>query len=131
MTHDAAVPSDAPEPKPLSRLLAEALDEAGISNSELARRLADASGTKPASKRRLVQKYLRGETTDLTRQSARDLADALGRPPSYFLNITPRPTHKDLVEQVAEIAAQVERLRRLVESRNPGEDPPRAAGAST
>ena len=66
--------------------LQRVLDEQGISNRELARRLAGTTEEKAvAGRRRQIVRWLNGETENPTRPTRRRVALALGLEPDYFI----------------------------------------------
>lgn len=89
--------------------LAAAMAEAGISQRELARRMA-ASAEKRESMRRQIAKWL--DTTKPEPPNAKRLAAELGKPADYF--VTARRKRADqLAELVERMQATQARLRRL------------------
>lgn len=77
-------PADTNGTEPFPAVLRAAIEEAEISVSELARRVAKASGTEVQSERRGLQRYLKGEVVPEPDKAA-ILAQALGRPESDFV----------------------------------------------
>lgn len=99
-------------PKHIPTLLADAIREAGISVAALSRKWAKLTGTKPESKRRLLQKYLSGETVP-DEPSARQLGPLLGKPPFYFVTARARVSRRDLDAVWLEIARIYEAMGQL------------------
>lgn len=105
------VPVAAPregDPRPsVAELLATAIDEAGISQRELARRLAGSDQSRLEAERRNVSRWMAGVAP--TRKSALRLAKILGREAEEFA--PPKRDEgaalDDLEKRVAELEAQV------------------------
>jgi transcriptional regulator with XRE-family HTH domain len=105
------------DPSPHAQTFAEALqrvlDEQGISNRELARRLAGTREEKAvAGRRRQIVRWLNGETANPTRATRRTVAVALGLEPDYFLTAA-RPSDV-LLARLGVLEKQVERIEQLL-----------------
>ncbi len=89
------VPHDDPPAKHIPTLLDDAIRAAGTNVTAVARKLAALNGTKMESKRRLLQKYLAGETVP-DEPSARQLAEVLDTSEDHFVTERPRVSRRDL-----------------------------------
>lgn len=124
--------------KDVAALLDEALEDAGITQYELAKRMAELRGTHLGSQDqaiRRIRRYGQTPTEDVARDLARsfeelDLADdhfVSARPPSASQL---REVTEQALEEVARLRARVAKLERLVKQlQQPGgESPGRRAG---
>lgn len=112
----------APDQKDVALLLDEALDDAGITQYELAKRMAELRGTHLGSQDQAIRRIRRyGQTP--TDDVARDLARAfeeLKLPEDYFVSARPssaaqlREQTEQALEEVARLRARVAKLERLV-----------------
>lgn len=78
--HLAPVPRMELRPPPLAKQLAQALEETRVSQRELAKRLAADDGKLAKSKRRWLNKLLKGEVTHPTQASLTAIEKALSLP---------------------------------------------------
>lgn len=106
------MPQNEAPSKHIPTLLADALADANVSVAALARKWATRTGTKPESKRRLLQKYLRGQS-EPEEPGARELAALLGKPGYYFVTKRARVSRRDLDAVWLEIASIHDALTEL------------------
>lgn len=91
--------------------LAEALENAGVSQKELARRIAGPDRHEAESKRRWILKVLRG---DVVRPNMAEVEAALSLPAGHF--VIPAPAQQeDRRVRLEELQAEVERLRKQLD----------------
>ena len=93
--HHGTVPSDGAPTKHIPDLLEAAIKDAGTNVAALSRRWAKLTGVQSESKRRLLQKYRKGESVP-DEPSALELAKLLGKPPSYLVTTRRRVSRRDL-----------------------------------
>lgn len=101
--HHGPVPTTEAPTKHIPDLLAAAIRDANTNVTALAKRWAELTGVQPESKRRLLQKYLKGESAP-DEPSAIELAQLLGRMPSTFVTTRRRVSRRDLDAVWIEIA---------------------------
>lgn len=88
----------------------QAIDDAGVSVSELGRRLAAADGGNPESKRRWLMKLLNGDVESPEQESLDAIASALGLAPGALTTAS----RAQAVARRAELEEEVDDLRRAV-----------------
>lgn len=112
----------APDQKDVASLLDEALEDAGITQYELAKRMAELRGTHLGSQDqaiRRIRRYGQTPTDDVARDLARALEE-LELPEDYFVSARPpsatqlREQTEQALEEVARLRARVAKLERLV-----------------
>lgn len=116
----------------IGQRLRAALDSAGLSNAALGRALAERDGTKPESKRRLVQKYLKDQVAPQP-PITEWLADILGTPADRFVSPPDPRERRDLAAAWAlleEIRETVGRLQERLAEKDDRRGPPRSAGGT-
>lgn len=123
--------------KDVASLLDEALEDAGITQYELAKRMAELRGTHLGSQDQAIRRIRRyGQTP--TEDVARDLARAfeeLELPEDHFISARPpsasqlRETMEAALQEVARLRARVSKLERLVKQLQPPGDEPRGRQA--
>lgn len=88
----------------------QAIDDAGVSVSELGRRLAAADGGNPESKRRWLMKLLNGDVESPEQESLDAIASALGLAAGALTTAS----RAQAVARRAELEEEVDDLRRAV-----------------
>lgn len=102
--HDGSVPSNDAPPKHIPALLDAAIKDADTNVTALARKWAQLTGVQTESKRRLLQKYRKGESVP-DEPGAIELARLLGKPSTYLVTTRRRVSRRDLDAVWSEIAA--------------------------
>lgn len=120
-THQVTLlaPVSRPQPPPFAEQLRALLDETGVSQRELARRLADQDGGKPESKRRWLVKVLDGSVEEPSAQSVAAIERALRRKGAFTLPPPEQRLSRDsrleaLEEEARERTAAIAALLRAV-----------------
>lgn len=105
---------------PLAARLRQAIEEAGISQRELARRIAgaDSDPRRIENERRQLQKYLEGKHSPAPERAAL-LAELLDKPADYFIDPAAAPTR--VIDQVRDLVTKIDELRAFAEERLPEE----------
>jgi hypothetical protein len=93
--HHGAVPSKESKTKHIPDLLEAAIKDANTNVTAVARKWAEFNGTKAESKRRLLQKYLKGESVP-DEPGARQLSLILRKPGDHFVTTRARVSRRDL-----------------------------------
>jgi len=107
-------------PAPLAARLRQAIEDAGISQRELARRVVariapDASETRVENERRQILKYLAGKHAPEPERA--DLyAELLGKPPGYF---TEPEARRLMIDQLGDIVVGIDTILAILEARLP------------
>jgi transcriptional regulator with XRE-family HTH domain len=107
-------------------LLRRVLDEHGVSNRDLARRLAkkNATSKQVENLRGQVGRWRKGQNTPRPATVAR-IAAAIGEPPDMLLAALPSTPTDDVAElraEVAELRTELRELRELLLRREPRKD---------
>lgn len=133
----AAKPLSEPEEKDVAALLDEALEDAGITQYELAKRLSEERGTHLGSQDqaiRRIRRYGQTPTDDVARDLARAFSPELDLADDHFISARP-PTVAQVREAALQALAEVERLRarvskleKLVKQLSPAAEPPARPG---
>lgn len=111
------MPRDESPQKHIPTLLDEAITARGTTITALAREWGNLNGTTTESKRRLLQKYRKGESVP-DEESARQLALLLHKPGDHFVTERRQVSRRDLDavwKEIAVIHDLIANLRRALE----------------